>query len=180
MKKYLIPMVIVGMSGIVTAYCLHLKRIERIQKHTAEIMINNGYLYGCLVDGYKINYPEFNLYMENNNLRYTSLLVIKYSLFSCKPCVDFLIDLLKEKIPDFGSDKRIVFLLSGYNVRTVPDYPNTVFIRNSSITGEYFWEQTDEPMVFVYNDGIRHSFIPIPDYPNIFSIYLDMIMHRYF
>ena len=86
--------------------------------------------------------------------------------------------MLKDKIADFELDRRIVFLLSGYNVRSVPDYPNTVFVRNSSITGEYFWEQTDEPLVFVYVDGIRHSFVPLPDFPNVFSIYLNMITNR--
>lgn len=128
-------------------------------------------------DGLEIDHPAFSQYLYKNRLEDTPLLVFLYSVNDCKYCLDEVVEALGKHISDMKNNKRVLFLASEVRDSYRPEYGNTVMLKRGEKLALPYADAT--PMMFVYQNGIRHCFFPTGLFVDSFEIYLENVISRY-
>ena len=135
----------------------------------------------------KINNSEIyykNTLIEIKNLTIDSpVLIYRFSLFNCSPCVNFTLDKLKEHFPDFSTNNRIMLIYDDENMRI----SESMFGKNIYVTKDRYslglpMEKINIPFMFILDEDLitKQFFVPEKGMPSLTDEYLSIIKMRYF
>lgn len=107
------------------------------------------------------------------------LLVLRYSAYSCKSCVDFS----RKKVQEYFSEKNlkdnVLFLVSDCKQCNISIDEKVILLHNKKLGIPI--EETNQPFLFVLkNNVVNNIFIPDIEYPIFVDIYLKEVIKRYF
>ncbi|MDD3323185.1 MAG: hypothetical protein PHS59_17265 [Paludibacter sp.] len=107
------------------------------------------------------------------------VLILTFSAFSCKSCVDFSRKKVHEHFDNFILNNRAVFIVSNFE--------NYNVLRNESVTIMKFdnlgipLEETNQPFFFILHNGVAQNiFVPDKEFPIFTDIYLNELRKKYF
>lgn len=129
------------------------------------------------IEGLEIDHPAYSLYLYKNQFEDIPLLVFLYSINDCKYCLDEVVEAMGKHISDMKNNKRVLFVASEVRDSYRPEYGNTVMLKKGEKLDIPYSDVT--PMVFVYQNGIRHCFFPTGLFSDSFDIYLENVIERY-
>ena len=129
------------------------------------------------IEGEVIDNLSIQRYLMDNGMANEPVLVVYYSVNDCKVCLDSAIANICNFLGDIRDNKRILFVVSGAKPSFPQEYGNTIALRNDENIGLPFSDVS--PLMFVYDKGIKHCFLPTSLFGVTIGVYLDSIRERY-
>jgi hypothetical protein len=120
----------------------------------------------------------FNLF----NLVTDECLVFRFSGEACNTCVDFVIQKLKERFPDYSENRRILLIGSNINKRVKDHYYDKPVLSYCSENIGLPFEDYNIPFLFIIDHEkiCKMIFIPEKASPEFTDLYLETVFTRYF
>lgn len=151
---------------------------------TSSRLVEDAYMkyvfhHAILSEGLSINNNLLSSYLNENEI-HGSVLIIRYSAFGCKTCIEYIYKVLQQKYGSLSSRSNIMFVVSDINlIKSHEEYGNTVFLPKNQSLGLAL-EQTKTPFLFILDHGkVSSLFIPNIHRNTIFEAYLSAINERY-
>lgn len=147
--------------------------------------VRNYYLENTLMESFFNNDTRIEKFLnelKNNNI-YTAdstkaILVVHYSSLSCNPCIEFVMNKIKEHFPT-KENKDILIFAANYKKNADLGFKDAMNIGNLKLRLSI--EDSNIPLLYIVkNNTITHIFTPNPNYPEYLDKYLKMIKKRYY
>lgn len=130
-------------------------------------------------DNLYIKNQKLNNYIKNKNYENENILVIRYSRYSCKSCIDFVLNYLSKYIPNFKENPKILFIISDCNENSPKEFINTIILNKGELLNMPA-EELRIPLLFVINNNIiKHVYMPDTSQKDIMGIYFKELLNRY-
>lgn len=161
-----------------------IQRINRIVSTSSQENVDIAtFVFAGILDssveyeGSSINQQTFLKYVYKSGLEDQPILVVRYSSFTCRSCMNYISDVLCAMIPDAISHNRVVYVESEC-INNSNKFGTTLFLPQGETFG---WEieETREPLIFVYDGSVKHLFIADVQYPKLLNSYLSAVQKRY-
>lgn len=123
-----------------------------------------------------------NNFLENHFQKFeknTPLLILRYSKFSCKSCVDFSKQKISEHFNSKNLNNKVLYIVSDYENKESHKDERVIHLRNQTLGIPL--EDTNQPFLFVLkNNTVQNIFIPDNSFPFFFDNYLNELIRQYF
>ena len=174
--------------GIVGALFVSVYTFKRVNDQSASrddgqllyLSYMNQLYLSIIDDSTPINNLLIKEYLHKWDLSTEPVLIINYSTFSCKSCMDFLLHGLEKVFPNYASNSQILFVASGYKTEPQRKYGNTVYLsygENMDLDSE----ESNEPFLLMCIEGrVFHVFTPSSSYEELYETYLTAVKDKYF
>lgn len=145
----------------------------------ASVLFPTHIYLSIMNDGKEIDNGLFIKYLLINHLSDEPILVVDYSQMGCNSCIQSMLNGLTEVFDSVEHNRNIVFVISeSYRDDSEPIVGNSIYLPKDETLG-FETERNRYPILFVYSHGIRHSFMPDPEAPDVYKLYLKTIRSRY-
>ena len=137
-------------------------------------------LYAGIENDYLSVYnSKIDEYLILNKIENEPVLIIRYSLFSCQNCVEFVKQVIKNVKKNYTEDPRILFVASDYKSKN-RDLKNTIFLDTGESLGLSAEGMANTPTIFIYHENIvKHLFIADVSSRELIDVYLKTVFRRY-
>lgn len=149
------------------------KCVDESKDNSADSDTVGQVYFSCNLDGLRIEQEIWRDILAERNLKGKPVLVVWHSLLGCKTCNDFVFVLVEKKI---GNNLPVLFIGADYRSRNSTD--TEVYLGPNESLGLSV-EELKVPFIFVYDNEIRHLFVPDTRNENAFEMYLDVVSMRY-
>lgn len=108
-------------------------------------------------------------------------LVLRFSGFTCEPCILFAVEKLKRHFPDFDTNHRIILLASNVPDRLKKDYYGKPLYSFPDDQLLMPFDQHNVPYMFVLDSHMecRLFFVPESSQPRLTDFYLKTVKERF-
>ena len=137
-------------------------------------------LYTGIENDYSQVYnTKLDEYSILNKIENEPVLIIKYSLYSCQNCVEFVKQVVENVKRNYAEDPRILFVASDYKSKN-KNLKNTIFLDSGESLGLLAENMSNTPIIFIYHQNmVKHLFIADVGYPELLEAYLKTVFKRY-
>ncbi|MDD4781811.1 MAG: hypothetical protein PHT02_14575 [Tissierellia bacterium] len=179
-----IILVILIISGITLKILLEGDKCEdnkEVESLKSEKLLSNFYIKqtiqeSVINDNLYIDILEKDAFAHYNKDK--PLLVFRYSALNCNECVEFGFKKIEEFFDDYKKNSNLLFVLSDH-ISEKETQNNNINLKKEKLGLPF--ENSNQPFYFLlFDNQVRHVFIPDKNYPEYTDTYLSEIKRRYF